>query len=206
MSGLVYGFSARMRKPAASAQGEIVPSFEVPSGKRPKLFDLDEEAEKSPTVINVESPNRAFGAELALEDAPLGASKEACVLSEGGILTGGSPGAKGAMVEASLEVVPTPLFLSRLVSVGPHRLRMPDQLLLSSYVPPQEWVHPLADIVAFSLEGTREIINCWSLFNKRESSVKNMRDVYPTILWVPTAARFEQYSISFPGYLDRETF
>ena len=62
---------------------------------------------------------------------------------------------------------------------------MPDRLLLSSYVPPQEWAHPSADIVALGLEGAQEIIDRWSPFNKRESSVMHMRDVtsqkYPII-------------------------
>ena len=35
MSSLVSGFSARMQKRAANAQGETVPSFEVPGGKHP---------------------------------------------------------------------------------------------------------------------------------------------------------------------------
>ena len=46
----------------ANTQGKIALIFEVPSGKRPKLFGLDEEAEKSPAVINVDSPDRTFGA------------------------------------------------------------------------------------------------------------------------------------------------
>ena len=76
---------------------------------------------------------------------------------------------------------------------------MPDRLLLSSYVPPQEWVHPSLDMVAPMLEGAREIIYRWSPFNKRESSVMHMHDLYPTILQVLVAARAEKYSIPFPG-------
>ena len=83
---------------------------------------------------------------------------------------------------------------------------MPDRLLLSSYIPPQERVPLLADTMAPGPEGTREIIDRWSPFNKRESSVMHMCDLYPTLLRVPVAARAEQYSISFPGYMDRETF
>ena len=51
-----------MQKRAVKDQGKAAPSFEVPDGKRPKLSDPDEEAENSPTVINVDSLNRAFGA------------------------------------------------------------------------------------------------------------------------------------------------
>ena len=130
----------------------------------------------------------------------------ACATLEDGIPTGGSPGVEGVMAEAPLEVATAPSFFTRLVNVNSHRPRMLDRLLPSTYVPPHEWVHPSADIVAPSPEGVWEIIDHWSPFNKRESLVAHMRDLYPTLLQVLTAARDEQYSISFPGYLDRETF
>ena len=60
MSGLVSSFAARMSKQAASAQGETAPSFEAPGRKHPKLSGPDEEAQKSPTIINVDSLDRAF--------------------------------------------------------------------------------------------------------------------------------------------------
>ena len=60
--------------------------------------------------------------------------------------------------------------------------------------------------MAPSPKGAWEIINRWSPFNKRESSVSHMCDLYPTLLWVPVATRAEQYSISFLDYIDRETF
>ena len=44
MSSLVTGFSARMRKRAASAQGETTLGFEVSGGKRPKRPGPNEEA------------------------------------------------------------------------------------------------------------------------------------------------------------------
>ena len=56
-------------------------------------------------------------------------------------------------MEAPLEVVFALTFSTRLVSVSPRKPRMPGRLLLSSYVPSQEWVHPLVDTVAPSLEG-----------------------------------------------------
>ena len=83
---------------------------------------------------------------------------------------------------------------------------MPDQLLLSSYVPSQEWVHHSVDMVAPSPEGAREIIDLWIPFNKRESSVMHMCEFYLTVLRVPVGARAEQYSIPFHGYMDKETF
>ena len=119
-------------------------------------------------VINVDSPDQAFDAQLALEGAPQDAPKEACAPPNDGILAGGSPRAKGVMVEAPLEVVAAPLFSTRLTSADPRRPRMPNRLLLSSYVPPHEWVYPLVDTIAPGPEGAREIIDHWSPFNKRE--------------------------------------
>ena len=110
------------------------------------------------------------------------------------------------MAEAPLEVTATQSFSTRLASIGPHRQRMLDRLLLSSYVPPQEWVHSLANIMAPGSESTQEIIDHWSPFNKSESLVTHMRDLYPTLLQMAVEACVEQYSISLLGYLDRETF
>ena len=72
MFGLFSGFAARMRKQAASAQGEISPSAEAYGEKHPKLIGSDEEAQKmigpneeaqrSLPIINVDSPDRAFNA------------------------------------------------------------------------------------------------------------------------------------------------
>ena len=56
MSSLVAGFIAQMRKQAASAQGETTPDSEVVGGKRPKRLGLNEEVQKSPTFIILDSP------------------------------------------------------------------------------------------------------------------------------------------------------
>ena len=50
--------------------------------------------------------------------------------------------------KAPLEVAAAPSFLNRFASAGPRRPRMPNQLLLSSYVPSYEWVPPSADTEA----------------------------------------------------------
>ena len=55
-------------------------------------------------------------------------------------------------------------------------------------------------------EAAREIIDRWSPFNKRESSVTHMRDFYTTLLRVPVAACDEEYSILVLDYLDRKSF
>ena len=39
-----------------------------------------------------------------------------------------------------------------------------------------------------------------------ETSVANMRDFYPTNLRIPIVVLFEEYSITFLGYLDKKTY
>ena len=55
MSSLNTGIALRMRKQAASAQGETTPDSKVLSDKRPKRSGLDEDVQKSPTVITSDS-------------------------------------------------------------------------------------------------------------------------------------------------------
>ena len=115
-----------------------IPDCEVPGGKSPKLTNPDEEAHKSSTVLNVDSLDRASEAQLTLEVAPQDAPKEACPPSDDGILAGGSPGVERVVAEGPLKVVVAPSFLTRLARAGPRRSYMPNRLLLSSYVPPQD--------------------------------------------------------------------
>ena len=69
MSNLAAGFAMRMNKRAVSAQGETTPDSEVPGSKHPKWSGPDKEAQKSPIVITVDSPERASDAPSALEGA-----------------------------------------------------------------------------------------------------------------------------------------
>ena len=55
MYSLVVGFSVRMLKRAASAQGETTPGSEVPGGKCLKRSGLNEEVQKISTVITSDS-------------------------------------------------------------------------------------------------------------------------------------------------------
>ena len=56
MSSLLARFVARMGKRAGSAQGETTPDFEVLGGKCPKRSGLNEEIQKSPSIITSNSP------------------------------------------------------------------------------------------------------------------------------------------------------
>ena len=91
MSSLAPGFSPRMRKRARSTQGETTHGLEVSGDKRPKRSSPDEEAQKSMTVITVDSPKLASYALPALEGATQDASKEAYASLEDGAPIGGSP-------------------------------------------------------------------------------------------------------------------
>ena len=70
MTSLVSSFPGRIRKRAASAQGVTAFDAELHGVKLLKLTCPDEEAQKSPTIINMDSPGRAFDTQLALEGAP----------------------------------------------------------------------------------------------------------------------------------------
>ena len=69
MSSLAVGFAMRMHKREASAQGETILGSEVYGGKRPEQSSPDEEAQRSPTTIVVDSLKRASDALPALEGA-----------------------------------------------------------------------------------------------------------------------------------------
>ena len=91
MSSLAVRFSIRMHKQAVSAQGETTPGFGVPDGKCLKQTDLNEEIQKSPTVIISDSPKRASNALPALEGVTQDASKESYASLEDVAPTGGPP-------------------------------------------------------------------------------------------------------------------
>ena len=69
MSSLAAGFTTWICKQSTSAQRETAFSSEGPGGKRLKPSGLDEEAQKSPTVIIVDSLEQAPDALPAWEGA-----------------------------------------------------------------------------------------------------------------------------------------
>ena len=110
MSSLAVRFATRMRKQAASAQGKTTPGSEVPGCKRPKWSGLDEEVQKSSTVVTLDSPERASDAFPTLEATAQDASREACASLQDGILAGGPPNANKVVGEAPfVETVIGPL-------------------------------------------------------------------------------------------------
>ena len=64
----------------------------------------------------------------------------------------GPPNATGVEGEAHSEIATGPSFSARLANANPRRPRLLERLMLSSYVQPQEWDRPWANMVAPNLE------------------------------------------------------
>ena len=61
----------------------------------------------------------------------------------------------------------------------------------------------MADEPTLDQEVVRLLIWKCNPFDRRDSSVVDMRDLYPHVFCVPMVARFEEYTIPFPNYLDK---
>ena len=158
MSSLATRFAVKMRKRATNDQGEATPGSEGPGGKRSRRSDLKEETQKSPTVIDVDSPERAPDDLLAMRGFAQGALNEASITLEDLAPVGGSPNADQVLGEAHSEAATDRAFLARLAMAGPRMARMVDRMVLSSYVQPMEWDHPSVDAPVPGLETTQSII------------------------------------------------
>ena len=150
----------------------------------------------------MDSPDPTFNDQPILEGAP----SEVGDPLEKGILVWG-PSNVDEIGEGALSGVVVALILPpRPVDTESSRKRLLDQVLLSTYVPPHERIHPPASMVAPDLKGAREIIHRWSPFNQADPPVTHMRDLYPNYFQVPMAARVERYSIPFLVYINKEAF
>ena len=122
-----------------NAHGETTPGFEGLGDKRPRRSGPKEEAQKSLTIIAVDSSERALEDMLALEGVAQGALQEACATLEDQAQAGGSPNTDQVVGEAPLEAAADLSFMARLAMVGPRRARMLDSIVLSFFVQPMEW-------------------------------------------------------------------
>ena len=91
-----------------------------------------------------------------------GAPNEADTPLEEGIPTGGPSNVDEIGEETPSGVAATSMLPPKPADTEPSRKRLPNQVLLSKYVPPQERIHPLTSMVALDLESAREIIHRWS--------------------------------------------
>ena len=62
----------------------------------------------------------------------------------------------------------------------PRRPRGPDRLVLNSPIQPMKWDHPLTDTFVPGPDAAQSIIDRRNPFNKRDTSVTNMYELYPT--------------------------
>ena len=74
-------------------------------------------------------------------------------------LVEGSSNVDQVVGEAPSEVVVDPTFLARLAKVDPRRARMPNRIVLSSFVQLMERDRPSVDTPAPSLEAAQSIID-----------------------------------------------
>ena len=123
----------------------------------------------------MDSPDRASNDQLVLKGAP----NEAGAPLDEGIPAGGPSNVDEIGDEAPLGVAAAPILPPRPADTEPDRKRMPDWVLLSTYVPPQERIHPPISMVAPDPKGARKIIHRWSLFNQAESPIMHMCNLYP---------------------------
>ena len=141
-----------MRKLSTSTQGKTTPGFEVQGGKHLKWSSPDEEAQKSPILIIADSPERASNALPALEGTAQDASREAYASLEDRALAGGPPNAYQVVSEApSTETIVFPSLLARrssLATFDARKVRLPDRMVLGSYVKPMEWARHSMDTLA----------------------------------------------------------
>ena len=126
-----------------------------------KWSSPNEKAQKDSTIISVDAPDRASNDHPILEGAP----NEAGAPLEEGIPVEGPPDVDKIGEVAPLGVAAASMLLPRPTDTESRRKRPPDRVLLSTYVPPQERIHPLMGMVAPDPEGAQEIIHLWSPFN-----------------------------------------
>ena len=78
--------------------------------------------------------------------------------------------------------------------------------MLGSYAKQIDWGRSLVNMPALSLDEAQSIIDRWNPFDKRDSSVAHMCELYPNFLLISMAAHAEEYSIHFPSYMDKKSY
>ena len=173
-----------MQKRVADSEDESTP---VSDGKRPRRSSLKDWA-----IIQVNSPDRDTNDQPILEGAPNGVSAP---------LEEGIP-ARGPNVDEINERSPSGTVSASIPPPRPadtlsSRRRLPYQMLLSTYIPPYERIHPPTGMVSPDLEGAQEIIHHWSPFNQAEPLVTHMGDLYPNYFRELVVAHVEHSNMAF---------
>ena len=105
-----------------------------------------------------------------------------------------------------MEIVVELLFLTRLANLGPRRLKGPDRLMLNSLVIMMKWEQPSSGAPSSGPYTAQSIIDRWSPFNQRDTSIAHMRNLYPINHHIPIMVLSEEYFVPFLGYLDKKSY
>ena len=185
MFSLAAGFSTRRRKQPTTLEGVATSS----SGeKRPRRSPLDEEAQKDGAIVLVESLDLASNDQPALGDCPV----EANIPLEEEVPIVNPPSVEEVGMGAPSGVVIAPAPPPKPPKAKPSKKRLPNQVLVSMYVPPLERIHPSTDMVAPNLEDVLKIVRRWSPLNQEESPVTLMHNLYPNYFRMPVNTCSEQ--------------
>ena len=82
-----------------------------------------------------------------------------------GVPTTSPPNVEEAGMGAPSGVVIASAPPPKSTGVGPSKKQLPGQVLVSTYVPPLERVHPSTDMVVSDLKAMLEIVHHWSPLN-----------------------------------------
>ena len=118
----------------------------------------------------------------------------------------GPPDADIAVGEGPLEIVFELSSSARLANAGPRRLKYPSRCVLNSPIISMTWEPHSTGSSVLGLYTAQSIIDHWSPFNQRDTSVANMHDLYPISHCIPVAALSEKYFISFLIYLNNKLY
>ena len=74
------------------------------------------------------------------------------------------------------------------------------------YVKPMEWGRLSVDMPTPGPDENRLIIDHWNPFDKRDSSVAHMHELYPNLLRISVVTHAEECSIPFPKHMDKKSY
>ena len=182
MFSLAVEFAARKRKRSVTFEGADTSS----SGeKRPRRSPSYEETQQDGAIVLVGSSDLASNDQPALgvclNEANIPLEGEVPEVSPLNVEEVGIGAPSGVVIALASPPKPT--------GAGLSKKRFLDQVIVNTYVPPLERVHPSLDMEAPNLEDVLIIARRWNPLNQEESSVTCMHDLYLNYFRMPVTAR-----------------
>ena len=153
MFSLVAGFAAQMHKQSATLECEATFSSRE---KQPRRSPSNEGVKKDWAVVLEESPDQASNDQLTLGVWPT----EANASLDEGVPTTSPRDVEEVGINPLSGVVIAPVPLLKSIGVELSKKRLPDQVLVSTYVPPLEMVHSSTVGEVSDLEDVLKVIHC----------------------------------------------